>query len=201
MGSRGLLLYQCVPCPFLEPLNWSPGPRSLSGHCTQPKLPALPFFWTFTDILSSSAFGGMVAFCIIVGDTIPHVMAAAFPSLPNTPFLWLFTNRQAVIIIFILGISYPLSLYRDISKVRSYALPLFCCARCWPSQLAKASTLALISMSVIIITISIQGGRVSPELRGDLRGSLFIRSGFFQAIGVISFGRSSSNFSRSPMLI
>ena len=60
----------------------------------------------------------MVAFCIIVGDTIPHVMAAAFPSLPSTPFLWLLTNRKAVIIISILGISFPLSLYRDISKVR-----------------------------------------------------------------------------------
>lgn len=58
-----------------------------------------------------------MAFCIIVGDTIPHVLAAAFPSLRSMPFLWLLTNRQAVIIIFILGVSYPLSLYRDIAKV------------------------------------------------------------------------------------
>jgi len=59
----------------------------------------------------------MIAFCIIVGDSIPHVMAALFPSLPNTPFLWLLTDRRAVIIIFILGVSFPLSLYRDIAKV------------------------------------------------------------------------------------
>lgn len=59
----------------------------------------------------------MVAFCIIVGDTIPHVLEAIFPSLPDTPFLWLLTDRRAVIVIFILGISYPLSLYRDIAKV------------------------------------------------------------------------------------
>jgi len=65
----------------------------------------------------NSAFGGMIAFCIIVGDSIPHVMAALFPSLPSTPFLWLLTDRRAVIIIFILGISFPLSLYRDIAKV------------------------------------------------------------------------------------
>lgn len=45
------------------------------------------------------AFGGMLAFCIIVGDTIPNVVAAIFPSLPDTPFLWLLTNRKAVIII------------------------------------------------------------------------------------------------------
>ena len=63
------------------------------------------------------AFGGMIAFCIIVGDTIPRVLAALFPSLENLPFLWLLTNRRAIILLFILGISYPLSLYRDIAKV------------------------------------------------------------------------------------
>ncbi len=60
----------------------------------------------------------MVAFCIILGDTIPNVIAALFPSLPNTPFLWLLTNRRAVIVLFVLAFSYPLSLYRDIAKVR-----------------------------------------------------------------------------------
>ena len=64
-----------------------------------------------------SAFGGMIAFCIIVGDTIPHVLAALFPSLPHVPVLWLLTNRRAIIVLFVLGVSYPLSLYRDIAKV------------------------------------------------------------------------------------
>ncbi|EON62705.1 hypothetical protein W97_01929 [Coniosporium apollinis CBS 100218] len=115
------------------------------------------------------AFGGMVAFCIIVGDSIPHVLAALFPSLPNMPFLWLLTDRRAVIVLFILGISYPLSLYRDIAK------------------LAKASTLALISMLVIIVTVITQGFRVPAESKGQLRGSIIIHNGVFQAIGVISF--------------
>lgn len=64
------------------------------------------------------AFGGMVAFCIIVGDTIPHVLGALFPSLRDMSFLWLLTDRRAVIVIFVLVVSYPLSLYRDIAKVR-----------------------------------------------------------------------------------
>ena len=64
-----------------------------------------------------SAFGGMLAFCIIIGDTIPHVVVSVFPSLPNTPFLWLLGDRRAVIVLFVLGVSFPLSLYRDISKV------------------------------------------------------------------------------------
>ena len=65
----------------------------------------------------------MIAFCIIVGDTIPHVMVAIFPALPTMTVLWLLTDRRAVIMLFVLGVSYPLSLYRDIAKVRPMLLP------------------------------------------------------------------------------
>lgn len=78
-----------------------------------------PVTYTPSILISGSAFGGMLAFCIIVGDTIPHVFVALFPSLPDTPFLWLLSDRRAVIVLFILGVSYPLSLYRDIAKVRT----------------------------------------------------------------------------------
>ncbi|KAF8862397.1 transmembrane amino acid transporter [Acephala macrosclerotiorum] len=116
------------------------------------------------------AFGGMVAFGIIVGDTIPHVMSAVWPGLEDIPVLWLLTNRRAVIVIFILGVSYPLSLYRDIAK------------------LAKASTLALISMMIILFTVVTQGFFVASEDRGTFSAPLLtINDGVFQAIGVISF--------------
>lgn len=69
-----------------------------------------------------SAFGGMVAFCVIVGDTIPRVLDALFPSLADMSFLWLLTNRRAIIILMCLGVSYPLSLYRDIAKANLPAL-------------------------------------------------------------------------------
>ncbi|CAD0109188.1 unnamed protein product [Aureobasidium uvarum] len=97
------------------------------------------------------AFGGMIAFCIIVGDTIPHVMSALFPSLEDSHFLWLLTDRKFVI-------------------------------------LAKASSLALFSMLIIVITVITQGPRVPAEMKGPLKGSLIINNGVFQAIGVISFG-------------
>ncbi|KIV88767.1 hypothetical protein PV10_08412 [Exophiala mesophila] len=115
------------------------------------------------------AFGGMIAFCIIVGDTIPRVLQALFPSLVDAPFLWLLTDRRAIIVLFILGISWPLSLYRDIAK------------------LSKASTLALISMLIIIVTVVTQGFLVDNELRGSVKGLLFVNDGFFEAVGVISF--------------
>lgn len=63
------------------------------------------------------AFGGMVAFCVIVGDTIPHVLEALIPGLREMSFLWLLTDRRFVIVLFVLGVSWPLSLYRDIAKV------------------------------------------------------------------------------------
>ena len=141
----------------------------------------------FSDSVNS-AFGGMIAFCIIVGDTIPNVMIALFPALPRTPFLWLLTNRRAVIIIFILGISYPLSLYRDIAKVKLSTSPLDN-KHTDTDQLAKASTLALISMLVIIVTVITQDARLSPEYKGSIKGSLLVKSGVFQAVGVISFGK------------
>ncbi|KAJ1708187.1 amino acid transporter [Aspergillus flavus] len=115
------------------------------------------------------AFGGMIAFCIIVGDTIPHVLGSLFPSLRDMSFLWLLTDRRAVIVLLVLGISYPLSLYRDIAK------------------LAKASTLALLSMVVILVAVLTQGFRVPSESRGEVKSLMILNSGFFQAVGVISF--------------
>ena len=63
------------------------------------------------------AFGGMVAFAVIVGDTIPHVLVAVWPGLPDVPVLGLMANRRVAIVVFVLGLSFPLTLYRDIAKV------------------------------------------------------------------------------------
>ena len=63
------------------------------------------------------AFGGMVAFGVIVGDTIPHVLSAIWPGLRDVPVLGALAGRKGTIVIFLLGVSYPLTLYRDIAKV------------------------------------------------------------------------------------
>lgn len=68
------------------------------------------------------AFGGMIAFGIIVGDSIPHVLQAVWPGLSDIPVLGLLSDRRVVIAVFTMGVSYPLSLYRDIAKV-SRGLP------------------------------------------------------------------------------
>ncbi|KAH6656756.1 putative amino acid transporter [Truncatella angustata] len=116
------------------------------------------------------AFGGMVAFGVVVGDSIPHVLQAVWPGLSDIPVLGLLADRRVVIAVFILGISYPLSLYRDIAK------------------LAKASTFALISMLIIMVTVIVQGALVPKEDRGSFSTPLLtVNGGIFQAIGVISF--------------
>ncbi|RSL70010.1 hypothetical protein CEP54_002001 [Fusarium duplospermum] len=134
-------------------------------HCFgQPGLIAISVAqWVF-------AFGGMVAYGVIVGDTIPHVLKAIWPDLPSVPVLGLLANRQVAITVFVLGIGYPLTLYRDISK------------------LAKASTFALVGMLVIVVTVLVQGVLTPASERGSFSPSLLlVNDGFFQAIGVISF--------------
>ncbi|OAA78348.1 Amino acid transporter, transmembrane [Akanthomyces lecanii RCEF 1005] len=116
------------------------------------------------------AFGGMVAFGVIVGDTIPHVLLAVWPGLPDVPVVGLLTDRRVAIAVFVMGVSYPLTLYRDIAK------------------LAKASTFALIGMVVIVATVLIQGLLVPSEAKGEFSLPLLtVNTGIFQAIGVISF--------------
>lgn len=116
------------------------------------------------------AFGGSMAFCVIIGDTIPHVVVALFPSIETIPVVSLLVKRNSIIIICTTFISYPLALNRDISK------------------LAKASALALVSMLVIVLTVIIRG----PQLADNFKGSfslplLTFNTGLLQGVSVISF--------------
>ncbi|KAH8107930.1 amino acid transporter [Cristinia sonorae] len=137
----------------------------IMDHCFGPSGRAAVSFFQF-----AFAFGGMCAFGIIIGDTIPHVIRSIFPHLSEVPVLFLFTKRQFIIALCTICVSYPLSLYRDIHK------------------LSRASGLALIGMLIIVTSVLIEGQQVTSDLKGDpsKRYSL-IGPGLFQAIGVISF--------------
>lgn len=90
------------------------------------------------------------------------------------PVIWIFGDRRLCISFFTLFVSYPLSLYRDISK------------------LAKTSALALVAIIVIIVSVIIEGPQQSKEIRGsDEERFNFINNEVFQAIAVISFGRAA----------
>ncbi|QRW21430.1 Transmembrane amino acid transporter protein [Rhizoctonia solani] len=139
----------------------------IMGHCYGSSGRAAVSFFQF-----AFAFGGMCAFGIIIGDTIPHVIRSIFPTLSTVPVLSILTNRNFVVILCTACISYPLSLYRSIAS------------------LAKASTFALIGMLTIVGTVLFEEGRVSADLKGSQAPSIkysFIQPQIFQAIGVISF--------------
>lgn len=126
--------------------------------------------WIVAGAQGAFAFGGSVAFCIIIGDTIPHVLVALVPSLANIPVVKWLVRREGIMILVTAGISYPLALHRDIGK------------------LAKASMLALFGMLIIVLTVLIR----SPSLPSDYKGGfstplMTINKGFFQGVSVISF--------------
>ena len=122
--------------------------------------------------ISSFAYGGCMAFCVIIGDTIPHVLKSMLPkSITGSDSVigWLF-GRNVIIVTFTLCVSYPLSLNRDISK------------------LAKASGFALVGMVIIVILTVVRGPFVDSSLKGSLtKSQWWINKNIFQGISVISF--------------
>ena len=59
----------------------------------------------------------MCAFSVIIGDTIPHVIAYLFPVLAEHAGLRLLVDRRFIIVVCTLAVSFPLSLHRDIVKL------------------------------------------------------------------------------------
>ncbi|KAH8828440.1 amino acid transporter [Flagelloscypha sp. PMI_526] len=138
----------------------------IMGHCFGPTGRAAVSVFQF-----AFAFGGMCAFQIIIGDSIPAVIRSIFPNISNASFpLHLFSSRAFIIILCTTCVSYPLSLHRDIHK------------------LARASALALVGMVIIVVSVLVEGPQVTPDLKGDPKYRFSILGpGVFQAIGVISF--------------
>lgn len=122
--------------------------------------------------ISSFSYGGCMAASVILGDTIPHVFKSALPSswsLDGSPVAWFF-NRNFIITLFTAGVSYPLSLNRDISK------------------LAKASAFALFGMLIIVILAVVRGPFAESSLKTPLlKLQWTFNKNIFQGISVISF--------------
>eukprot|EP00055_Hartaetosiga_balthica_P008710 m.33309 g.33309 ORF g.33309 m.33309 type:complete len:422 (-) comp6441_c3_seq1:478-1743(-) len=106
-------------------------------------------------------FFGMIAYSIIVGQTLPKLFDSAFGS----SFL---SHREPVITIFTLFFMIPLSLNKEIES------------------LSRWSLLALTGVFVLIVIVIIEGAIVdSPDDRGN--PLVFANSNFVQAIGVMAF--------------
>lgn len=159
----------------------------IMGHCFGEYGRAGVSFFQF-----AFAFGGMAAFGVIIGDTIPHVLAFVFPFLEGMPVLSLLTNRMFVIFLATVTVSYPLSLHRDISKLsKASGIGVYSGYHSWvkfpPADVALALS-ALVGMLVIVCSVLIEGSRVDDALKGsDSARFTIIQPRVFEAIGVISF--------------
>jgi len=124
--------------------------------------------WYYNRSVKLSKIGIIVTSCL--GDTIPHVVRSIFPNLVNIPVLRIFAQRQFIIALCTICVSFPLSLYRDIHK------------------LSRASGFALLGMVIIVVSVVVEREKVTLDLKGDpaLRFSI-IQPQLAQAIGVISF--------------
>lgn len=109
------------------------------------------------------AFGGCIGFCIIIGDTLPHVLRAF--THQNSAFL----SRRSIITIVTLFISYPLALQRNIAA------------------LSKASFLSLISMVIIVFTVIIRGPEIHAKRDPLTWEDILVSPRIFRGISVISF--------------
>lgn len=139
---------------------------------------ALVSFFQFTF-----ALGGMMAFCVILGDTIPHVLQYVIPATDSSVVNFLI-SRNVVIAVMTMGVSFPLSLYRDIEKLsKASAISLVSYVLTQPTSFADPCR-----MCVIVVTVALRGPGVELALKGSTEARwTFINTGVFEAIGVISF--------------
>jgi len=120
-------------------------------------------FLTISTFQFLFAFLAMASYNVIVGDTIPRVLASL---LPETWFLYpVLTSRSFIIILVTLFVSLPLSLLKDITK------------------LAQASAVSLLLIAFIVIVIVIEG----PKFNIAPAPLTLFGPGFFQAVGIASF--------------
>ncbi|KAJ1961581.1 hypothetical protein GGI12_003176, partial [Dipsacomyces acuminosporus] len=116
------------------------------------------------------AGGGMASFIVIVGDTLPHVLGALLPSVASSSVGKVVFSRRFVVAFFVIFMAYPLSLYRDIGK------------------LGKTSAFAVVAMCTIIVSVIVEGPQIDSKLRAGPDSPVsFANTGFFQAVGVITF--------------
>ncbi|KAJ2714959.1 hypothetical protein H4R19_001460 [Coemansia spiralis] len=116
------------------------------------------------------AGGGMASFIVIVGDTLPHVLAALLPAVAASKVGAVVLSRRFVVAVFVVCLAYPLSLHRDVGK------------------LGKTSAFAVVAMCTIITAVVVEGPRIDPALRATPGTPVSVaNTGVFQAVGIITF--------------
>lgn len=126
-----------------------------------------PGRWTILVVQGLFAYGGTMAFCVIIGDTVPHVLQSFLGT--SGVMKWL-TARNTVLVVTTTCVLFPLSLSRDIS------------------HLSKALMMALLGMVAIVGIVLVHGPHTASELRGTIpTAQWFVNPHLFQGVLVILF--------------
>ncbi|KAI1898285.1 hypothetical protein AGOR_G00070750 [Albula goreensis] len=110
-------------------------------------------------------FIAMVSYNIITGDTLTKV----FQRIPGVGPDHIFAERHFIILLTTVLFTFPLSLYRDISK------------------LGKVSLLSVVLTLVILITVIIRAATLGPQIPPTENAWSFAHWNAIQAVGVMSF--------------
>ena len=121
-------------------------------------------FYFTTVVIFGFAYGAMVVYHIVIGDTIPKIFQTLYPDS-------ILCNRPLVVALYSVIFMLPLSLLKNMAS------------------LDKTSALSFASVIVIVFTVTIEGAKVSPydDLSGLDAKHLVVNKQWFAGAGTMAF--------------
>eukprot|EP00485_Elphidium_margaritaceum_P006399 CAMPEP_0202707038 /NCGR_PEP_ID=MMETSP1385-20130828/19392_1 /ASSEMBLY_ACC=CAM_ASM_000861 /TAXON_ID=933848 /ORGANISM="Elphidium margaritaceum" /LENGTH=469 /DNA_ID=CAMNT_0049365653 /DNA_START=34 /DNA_END=1440 /DNA_ORIENTATION=- len=121
-------------------------------------------FYMASAAISLFAYGAMVVYHIVIGDTIPKIFQTISPDS-------ILVDRTLVVFLYSIIFMLPLSLLKNMAS------------------LEKTSALSFLCVIVIVVTVTIEGVRVSPyeDMSGLQANHLLINEQWFAGAGTMAF--------------
>eukprot|EP01083_Nonionella_stella_P014511 40731_1 len=121
-------------------------------------------FYMASTAIFGFAYGAMIAYHIVIGDTIPKIFQTMYPES-------ILCNRSLVVGLYSIVFMLPLSLLKNMAS------------------LDKTSTISFTAVIVIVFTVTIEGARVTEykDLTGLKPEHLLINSQWFAGVGTMAF--------------
>jgi sodium-coupled neutral amino acid transporter 11 len=124
-------------------------------------------YWLLTFMQFLYPFIAMISYNVIIGDTTTKVLIRLFNVSRNN----IFGNRNSVVFLCSLLVTFPLSLYRNISKLN------------------KVSLISLLFIFFILFFIFFRIETFSEKVPNSEDAYGIIGNGITESIGIISFGK------------
>ena len=121
-------------------------------------------FYLASTAIFGFAYGAMIVYHIVIGDTIPKIFQTLYPES-------ILCDRPLVVALYSVLFMLPLSLLKNMAS------------------LEKTSTISFLSVIFIVFAVTIEGSRVSPykDLSGLESKHLIINEEWFAGAGTMAF--------------